>query len=379
MTEFLTFFDPATSKDRSITSIDWAPHFSELVLASYTKSTHSLDDARSVIQLWTTQFPSHPDQVLESSSDITAAKFSPFSSNTIIAATYSGNILIYDTRRSSRSPALRTPPTGIGHSYPVYALDVIGTSQAHQIASVSTDGVMCIWSLDRLDRPQESLELQYPRNLIPKSFATAALRSSSLDLAPTCLSFQNTNLSMFMMGTEDGSLLRVNRFSRADLRAGVDANFALLSHYAPVTQIAFQPNGGSRMLSCSMDWTIRLWNIKDTTSPQYIKQSTTAAPTDQLNNTLDPIYEWNCDDMIYDVAWSPTHPNDIFGSVNAEGAFELWDLRDNVDEAIAKMYPGHNNPNDASALNKLAWNKDGNRVAVGGIDPRLTVFSILDD
>ena len=36
----------------------------------------------------------------------------------------------------------------------------MGTQNAHNLISVSTDGRLCSWSLDMLSAPQETLELQ---------------------------------------------------------------------------------------------------------------------------------------------------------------------------------------------------------------------------
>ena len=38
--------------------------------------------------------------------------------------------------------------------HPVYCMRVVGTQNAHNLISVSTDGKMCSWSLDMLSQPQ---------------------------------------------------------------------------------------------------------------------------------------------------------------------------------------------------------------------------------
>ena len=38
--------------------------------------------------------------------------------------------------------------------HPVYCVNVVGTQNAHNLISVSTDGKMCSWSLDMLSQPQ---------------------------------------------------------------------------------------------------------------------------------------------------------------------------------------------------------------------------------
>lgn len=68
-------------------------------------------------------------------------------------------------RTFKRTPVQRTKLGASAHTHPVYCLDVIGSQNAHNLISVSTDGKMCSWSLDMLSKPQvsyllkESLEL----------------------------------------------------------------------------------------------------------------------------------------------------------------------------------------------------------------------------
>lgn len=38
--------------------------------------------------------------------------------------------------------------------HPVYCVNVVGTQNANNLITVSTDGRMCSWSLDMLSQPQ---------------------------------------------------------------------------------------------------------------------------------------------------------------------------------------------------------------------------------
>ena len=57
-------------------------------------------------------------------------------------------------RTFKRTPVQRTKLGASAHTHPVYCLDVIGSQNAHNLISVSTDGKMCSWSLDMLSKPQ---------------------------------------------------------------------------------------------------------------------------------------------------------------------------------------------------------------------------------
>ncbi len=84
---------------------------------------------------------------------MTAALFSKFHPNLIVGGTYSGQILLWDTRAKSL-PVLKSPLSAAGHTHPIYAMTMIGTQNAHNLVSASTDGTVCTWQLDMLAQPQ---------------------------------------------------------------------------------------------------------------------------------------------------------------------------------------------------------------------------------
>jgi len=81
------------------------------------------------------------------------AKFSTYQPSLIMGGTYSGQIVIWDTRAKS-SPVLSTSLSTPGHSHPVYSMSVVGTQNAHNLVTVSTDGIVCSWQMDMLAKPQ---------------------------------------------------------------------------------------------------------------------------------------------------------------------------------------------------------------------------------
>lgn len=88
-------------------------------------------------------------------SDVLSVTFSPFHSNLVFGGTYSGQILLWDTR-SKHLPVLKTPLSAAGHTHPVYAMQMVGTQNAHNLITSSTDGTVCSWLVDMLAQPQVS-------------------------------------------------------------------------------------------------------------------------------------------------------------------------------------------------------------------------------
>lgn len=108
----------------------------------------------------------------------------------ILGGTYSGQIVLWDNRVQKRTPIQRSPLSASAHTHPVYCLSVVGTQNAHNLISVSTDGRLCSWSLDMLSKPQETLELQHRQGKA---------------IAATCMDFPHNDVNNFVVGSEDGS------------------------------------------------------------------------------------------------------------------------------------------------------------------------------
>lgn len=94
-------------------------------------------------------------QLKLSQSDVLSVTFSPYHPTLIFGGTYSGQVLLWDTR-AKHLPVLKTPLSATGHTYPIYAMKMVGTQNANNLISSSTDGLVCSWLADMLAQPQVS-------------------------------------------------------------------------------------------------------------------------------------------------------------------------------------------------------------------------------
>ena len=118
-------------------------------------------------------------------------------------------------------------------------MQVIGTENAHNVLSVSTDGKMCLWSIDNLQYPivschdvlsrskntKEVLELHSKHS---KSLAATA------PVAPTCLAAPEGDANCFYIGSEESALYRCYRHGPV---SGVEERFD--GHRGPVLGVDF--------------------------------------------------------------------------------------------------------------------------------------------
>lgn len=365
--EVAQFYDERWSKKRMISDINFSPKFPELLLAAYTKNPSAPQEPDGLVQVWNMHLHDRPEYVFHAQSDVLTAKFSPFHPNLIVGGCYSGQVLLWDTRAKS-SPVQKTPLTGSGHTHPVYSIDIVGTQNANNIISCSTDGVVCGWTVDMLAQPQELLTLITPPP------------AKTEDLSPTCMAFPQTDPTYFLIGSEEGAIFPCHRYDRAGAKAGVDQRVSYRGHAAPVMSIDFHPargpvDLGDLVLSSSLDWSVKLWKVRPPAAT-----SSTGIVGESYQVT--PILDFTREDVVYDAAWSTVKPG-VFSLVDGAGNLEVWDITVDTEVPLAKVAPGVRKGGRSmmsKSLNKLAWEEtEGKRLATGGIDGTVTVFEVGPD
>ncbi|KAL8920354.1 MAG: hypothetical protein Q9208_006325 [Pyrenodesmia sp. 3 TL-2023] len=369
------FYDERWSKKRMISDIDFSSRFPELVLASYTKNPSAPADPAGLLQVWNLHLHSRPEYTFHSASDLLTAQFSPFHPSLLIGGTYSGQILLWDTRSRSSLPSQKTPLTGAasgGHTHPIYSIAVVGTQNANNIISCSTDGVVCGWTADMLSQPQEYLVL------------TAPPPSKTEDLAPLCMSFPPADPTSFLVGTEEGTIYPCHRYDRAGAGAGTDTRLRYKGHTAPVTSLNFHPargriDFGDLFLSTGLDWSVKLWKSRPASSTSVVASSAGSGPG-MNGEIVEPLLDLSREDVVYDAKWSSQRPG-VFSAVDGAGNVEVWDLTVDTEVPVARTSPEVNKQAQggyaAKSLNKVAWEeKEGKRLATGGAAGVLSVFEV---
>ncbi|KAF2400516.1 WD40 repeat-like protein [Trichodelitschia bisporula] len=363
--EVAQYWDERWSKKRMISDLGFSPKYPELLLAAYTKNPSAPHDPSGLLQIWNAHMPSRPEYTFHASSDILTAKFSPFHPSIIVGGCYSGQVLLWDTRSKSTAPVQKTPLTGAGHTHPIYSLDIVGTQNANNIISCSTDGVVCSWSIDMLAQPQEYLELLAPSP------------SKTEDIAPLCIAFPQADPTYFLAGTEEGTVYACHRYERAGAKAGVDARVRYTGHAAPVMSLDFHPargpvDLGDLVLSASMDWSVKLWRVRP---PAALGTAVTGG-----NSVQGPVMEFPREDLVFDAKWSPVRPG-VFAAVDGAGTLEVWDVNVDIEVPVASVKPSERAGGSAAwlkrSLNRCAWERnEGKKIAVGGLDGVVTVFEV---
>ena len=116
------FFDESYCSQRSVTDMSFSPFFDELLLVAYNARSDSTNDWNpsasagggggggggsgdhpdGVVLVWSQLLKSRPEYVFTCQSAVLTAFFDPFDRNLIYGGTYSGQIVLWDTRAKVR-------------------------------------------------------------------------------------------------------------------------------------------------------------------------------------------------------------------------------------------------------------------------------------
>lgn len=206
------FFDSELCGSRSVTCLEWSPKHNELLLAAYTKSEEfNINQSNGQILLWSLAMRKVPEYKFTCQTEITAATFHKFNPKLVIGASYTGQILIWDTR-GKNLPVQKTPPGGKFHSHPIYCLGVNGTLNSNNIVSISNDGVLCTWSLNNLSKPNKRMELKVKKRKGNDLLSNTEIKSHTMnmeEIGAICMATQENETNNIFVGTDDSEIYQV--------------------------------------------------------------------------------------------------------------------------------------------------------------------------
>jgi len=357
-------------QSRAVTCLAWSAQNPELLLAGFSAPTAAVasvsaivargdngGDNEGLVLVWAIpNVLQHSEFTFTCQSAVMSAMFSPFQPQCIVGGTRSGQLVLWDMR-AGQTPVLNRAPSKRTHTYPIYCLTTVDQSSSsldapravdsgvlsagQMLASLSSDGRLCLWSLRNLAVPLETFDTQN----------TARATEVTAMAAPPY------SATSFIVGGEDGGILTYNT---RKMMGGAERAEGQ-QHNAPVLGLDFHPSSPtaafdslSRLfLSCSADWTIKLWTAAKAQSPAR-----------SLHTFGD------LGDYVFGVQWSPVHPA-AFASADGQGRLCLWDITRSLETPVECSSCG-------SPATCLRWNTAGSQIAVGDSLAGINVFSIGD-
>ena len=128
-----------------------------------------------------------------------------------------------------------------------------------------------------------------------------------------CVDFPKDDPTVYFVGTENNT---IHKCSCSYNEQYLENYFG---HAGPVYKVKCSPFAPQVFLSCSADWTVKLWNQKD-------------------EKPLLSFMSVNLTDVVHDIAWSPSSGT-VFGYTTGDGRIELWDLMKNTLDPVVTHAP----------------------------------------
>ncbi|KAG5182360.1 hypothetical protein JKP88DRAFT_263199 [Tribonema minus] len=280
------------------------------------------------ILFWSVRNPGWPERIIRTPSGVTCLAFSDRHPNLLAIGLYSGAIAVYDIARdrghggggnsgsdghdgggdgSGYGTPIAESSTSAGkHNEPVWQVKWVGKGaergDAEVLVSISTDGRVCEWSIKKgcVHAP-----------LMVLRRVGAAEGVISRQASGLALDFPPRDSTHYLVGTEDGLIHKCSvSYSEQYLET-------YSGHTGPVYRIRCSPFCDKLFLSCSADWTVKLW---DQRAPQCLKNLRSADLFAAVN----------------DVCWSPTSST-LLASAADNGRLELWDLAQSVIDPAVRV------------------------------------------
>lgn len=310
-------FECDFTKGRNITCMDFNKTNADLLAVAYGEFDMNKIEGkdRGLIAFWTLKNPNFPEKMINTENSITALEFSTVTPNLLAVGDSLGGIMIYDIQSDDETPIADSREIDEKHTDVIWEVKwVQKPSKGEVLVSTSGDGRVIEWSLKKGLEFNELMQLKRQANPIQKE--SNVMPAGIDEERKTGMTFINTGgLSIdfpigqsanYFASTEDGT---VNRCSVSYSERSLDT---YTGHTGPVYKVRCSPfwsNDCQIFLTCSYDWTVRVWNHKE--------------PIGKQEKLI--CHEQYLQEQVNDVEWSPS-TSSVFALVADDGRVEIWDL-----------------------------------------------------
>ena len=299
-----------------------------------------------LVAFWSLKNPEFPERTFATPFGVTALDFSPTAFNLLAVGTHDGTVSVYDARAPADAPILSSGGGVPGkHSDPVWQVRW-DRANASSLVSISTDGRVTRWTLQRGLEHVDLMRLTRtrPRRRGCSAAAEPAEPTISRRAGGTCFDFSRADPTTYVAGTEEGVLLKCSdTTSERTLRA-------YHGHGGPVHRVAWSPFALGVFASASADWTTKLWR----------ENEEGPALTLQSGRGVD----------VMDVAWSPTDAT-VLATASLDGGLDVWDL------AVSALAPAVSAAVAGGKLTCVAFSESSPVIVAGGAGGFVGVYRLV--
>lgn len=280
--------------------------------------------SEGLVLFWSLKNPEYPERIYSFTVGVTSIDFSRAHPYLLAVGFADGVVAIYDTRRddSSASSASNTPSTPAANGQRPSTTSSASTatsSHQHVPVPVATSELSAgkhlevVWQIrwlsKGLDRAENVVSISSDGRVTEWSLAKGLSFSDLMTLKRVA----NPLLGRAATSTSDGLIHKCS----ASYNEQYLQTYA--GHAGPVYQLAVSPFCPDLLLSCSGDWTVKLWHERE--------------PHELLS-----FRSVDLQHSVLGVSWSPGDAA-VFAAVAEDGHVEIWDLVESILDPVVTHFP----------------------------------------
>ncbi|XP_060071866.1 dynein axonemal intermediate chain 4-like [Ylistrum balloti] len=326
------------TKGRNVSCMTWNKLNPDLIAIGYGQFEFS-NQKSGLICCWSLKNPEFPERVYTCKEGVTAIDFSRSNPNLLAVCIHifpMVNISISD----SHIPGKHTAP--VWHIRWIEKERGSGEDRTEVLVSISTDGRVTQWSIRKGFESYDLMRLKRMPTRMGGKKEKKGEAFISRHAGGLCFDFHSRDSNIYLAGTEEG---HIHKCSCSYNEQYLDS---YTGHNGPVYKMEWSPFVNDIFLSCSADWSIRLWH-------------------QERNKPILSFFSLN--KSVYDVTWSP-RSSTVFACVN-EGRVEVWDLSlSTLDPQIVS------NPTSGAKQTAVTFAKNSECILVGDSEGQVTVYEL---
>lgn len=288
------------SRRKHVTAISWNPRYNDLFAVGYG-SYDFQKEIPGLICCYTIKNPTWPEYYFTTESGVMCLDFHPKYPALLAVGLYDGTVMVFDIRNKSNKPIYMSTVRTMKHTDPVWQVAWQEDDGGHKnlsFFSISSDGRVSKWTLmkNKLE-PEEVLKLKLVLDQ-DKELVENKKESFLYGLAGgMCFDFNPFQDHLFLVGTEEGKIHLCSKAYSGQYLETYDG------HFLAVYAVKWNKYHERVFLSCSADWTIKMWDSEITR----------------------PIMTFDLSYAVGDVQWAP-YSSTVFAAVTYGGNLYVYDL-----------------------------------------------------
>ncbi|XP_021357604.1 dynein intermediate chain 2, ciliary-like [Mizuhopecten yessoensis] len=308
------------AKKLAVTSLCWNPKYKDLYAVSFG-SYDFMKQGNGMILFYSLKNPSYPEFIYETDSGLMCLDVHPDHPYLVVVGYYDGSVGVFNIE--CKEPVHRCTAKNGKHTDPVWQVrwQKDDLENNHNFYSISSDGRIVQWTIIKNELIyQDVIQLTLPEAPAEGPDGT---KVSTVGCG-TAFDFHKRNDYMFLVGTEEG---KIHTCSKAYSSQFLDTN---LAHNMAVYQVRWNPWHPDIYITCSADWTVKIWEVSQKTTVDTNPENT------QNVSNRKALFTFDLNNSVGDVAWAP-YSSTVFAAVTADGKVFVYDLNINKYEPLCEQ------------------------------------------